>query len=58
MYAVTYLADISRVLTEIYLAKMIQRIYSWDTFVSQSLPPNDSGTVAVLDGCSLIFLFS
>lgn len=36
---------------------MIQRVYSWDTFVSQSSPPSDSGTVAVLDGCLLNLLF-
>jgi len=38
-------------------ADTIQRMYSWDTFVSQSVPPNDSGAVAVVDGCLLIYLF-
>ncbi|KAF9529755.1 Elongator complex protein 1 [Crepidotus variabilis] len=35
--------------------QVIQRNYSWDTFISHSQPPNDSGTVAVLDG-PLVFL--
>ncbi|KAF4620926.1 hypothetical protein D9613_000930 [Agrocybe pediades] len=33
---------------------IFQRIYSWDTFVSQTAPPNDSGTVAVLDGSTIL----
>ncbi|KAF8911562.1 IkappaB kinase complex IKAP component [Gymnopilus junonius] len=33
---------------------IIQRIYSWDTFISHSLPPNDSGIVAVIDGTKLL----
>ncbi|CAA7260510.1 unnamed protein product [Cyclocybe aegerita] len=32
----------------------LQRVYSWDTFVSPSMPPNDSGAVAVFDGSSIL----
>ncbi|KDR75591.1 hypothetical protein GALMADRAFT_1330461 [Galerina marginata CBS 339.88] len=35
-------------------SNMIQRMYSWDTFISQSLPPNDSGAVAVIDGSAIL----
>ncbi|KAF8963616.1 IKI3 family-domain-containing protein [Flammula alnicola] len=35
-------------------SQMIQRMYSWDTFVSLSPPPNDSGAVAVLDGSNIL----
>ena len=38
----------------------MQRIYSWDTFISSREPPYDSGAVAVVDGCTcyriLVFL--
>lgn len=34
--------------------QLIQRKYAWDTFVSRSQPPNDSGTVAVLDGSTIL----
>ncbi|OBZ69677.1 Elongator complex protein 1 [Grifola frondosa] len=33
---------------------VIQRTYSWDTFASPCTPPTDSGSVAVLDGTSLL----
>ncbi|KAJ3499885.1 hypothetical protein NLJ89_g10033 [Agrocybe chaxingu] len=32
----------------------VQRVYSWDTFVSPSRPPDDSGAVAVFDGPSIL----
>ncbi|KAK7057777.1 polymerase II transcription elongation factor [Favolaschia claudopus] len=35
-------------------SQIIRRIYSWDTCVSPTLPPNDSGTVAVLDGSKIL----
>lgn len=31
-------------------AQIIRRTYAWETFASSSFPPNDSGSVAVLDG--------
>ncbi|KAJ3555021.1 hypothetical protein NM688_g2799 [Phlebia brevispora] len=34
--------------------KMIRRSYVWDTFASGSNPPNDSASVAVLDGGSIL----
>ncbi|KAF7791354.1 hypothetical protein EIP86_002368 [Pleurotus ostreatoroseus] len=34
--------------------KLIRRSYVWDTFASSSHPPNDSATVAVLDGASIL----
>lgn len=33
-------------------AHVLQRIYSWDTFISSREPPYDSGAVAVVDGCT------
>ncbi|TCD69585.1 hypothetical protein EIP91_007007 [Steccherinum ochraceum] len=33
---------------------LIQRTYAWETFVSRSKPPVDSGSVAVLDGASIL----
>ena len=33
-------------------AQVLQRIYSWDTFISSKESPYDSGTVAVVDGCT------
>jgi hypothetical protein len=34
-------------------ADLIQRTYAWETFTSTGKPPDDSGPVAVLDGCKL-----
>ncbi|THG94781.1 hypothetical protein EW026_g6757 [Hermanssonia centrifuga] len=33
---------------------VIKRSYIWDTFVSRSKPPHDSGSVVVLDGASIL----
>ncbi|OSC96781.1 IkappaB kinase complex IKAP component [Trametes coccinea BRFM310] len=33
---------------------VIQRTYAWDTFASPSQPPVDSGSVAVIDGTSVL----
>ncbi|KAJ6534029.1 pol II transcription elongation factor [Mycena vulgaris] len=33
---------------------IIQRTYGWETCVSSTRPPNDSGTVAVLDGSKIL----
>ncbi|KAJ7478610.1 pol II transcription elongation factor [Mycena galericulata] len=35
-------------------SKIIQRTYGWETHVSPTRPPNDSGTVAVLDGSKVL----
>ncbi|CAK5281923.1 unnamed protein product [Mycena citricolor] len=35
-------------------SSIIQRIYGWETWSSPSSPPNDSGTVAVLDGSKVL----
>ncbi|KAG5640485.1 hypothetical protein DXG03_008338, partial [Asterophora parasitica] len=35
-------------------AELIQRSYAWETFVSPSAPPIDSGAVAVLDGTNIL----
>ncbi|KAJ7799963.1 pol II transcription elongation factor [Mycena olivaceomarginata] len=35
-------------------SQIIQRTYAWETFVSATRPPNDSGTVAVLDGSKIL----
>ncbi|KAJ7750119.1 pol II transcription elongation factor [Mycena maculata] len=35
-------------------SKIIQRTYGWETHVSLTRPPNDSGTVAVLDGSKIL----
>ncbi|KAG5650449.1 hypothetical protein H0H81_012203 [Sphagnurus paluster] len=34
--------------------EIIQRTYAWETFASPSVPPVDSGAVAVLDGTSIL----
>ncbi|KAJ6593195.1 Elongator complex protein 1 [Mycena capillaripes] len=34
--------------------KIIQRTYGWETCISCTRPPNDSGTVAVLDGSKIL----
>ncbi|GJE98183.1 IkappaB kinase complex IKAP component [Phanerochaete sordida] len=36
------------------VSEIIQRSYLWDTFASRSQPPNDSGSVAVLDGSQIL----
>ncbi|KAJ7672113.1 IKI3 family-domain-containing protein [Mycena rosella] len=33
---------------------IIQRTYAWETCISSTRPPNDSGTVAVLDGSKIL----
>ncbi|KAF8633329.1 hypothetical protein AX17_004501 [Amanita inopinata Kibby_2008] len=33
---------------------VITRTYDWETFVSNSQPPNDSGSVAVFDGATIL----
>lgn len=38
--------------SDISAAEIIQHTYSWETFTSPTLPPNDSGSVAVVDGCT------
>ncbi|PPQ93843.1 hypothetical protein CVT25_013552 [Psilocybe cyanescens] len=35
-------------------AHMMQRMYSWDTFISHSIAPHDSGAVAILDASSIL----
>ncbi|KAJ7935380.1 pol II transcription elongation factor [Mycena leptocephala] len=35
-------------------SKIILRTYAWETWVSSTRPPNDSGTVAVLDGSKIL----
>ncbi|KAI0686278.1 Elongator complex protein 1 [Cytidiella melzeri] len=35
-------------------SRVIRKKYVWDTFASTSRPPHDSGTVAVLDGSSIL----
>ncbi|KAJ7133724.1 pol II transcription elongation factor [Mycena crocata] len=35
-------------------SKIIQRTYGWETCASFTRPPNDSGTVAVLDGSKIL----
>ncbi|KAF7350896.1 polymerase II transcription elongation factor [Mycena sanguinolenta] len=35
-------------------SQIIQRTYAWETWVSTTRPPNDSGTVAVLDGSKIL----
>ncbi|KAF7362473.1 polymerase II transcription elongation factor [Mycena venus] len=35
-------------------SQIIQRTYAWETCVSTTRPPNDSGTVAVLDGSKIL----
>ncbi|KAJ7252430.1 IKI3 family-domain-containing protein [Mycena haematopus] len=35
-------------------SQIIQRTYAWETWVSATRPPNDSGTVAVLDGSKIL----
>ncbi|KAJ7125399.1 IKI3 family-domain-containing protein [Mycena epipterygia] len=35
-------------------SSIIQRTYGWETSVSSTGPPNDSGTVAVLDGSKIL----
>ncbi|KAI0076404.1 IkappaB kinase complex IKAP component [Panus rudis PR-1116 ss-1] len=34
--------------------QVIQRTYAWETYASRSKPPGDSGSVAVLDGASIL----
>jgi len=38
-------------------AQVLQRIYSWDTFISSREPPYDSGAVAVVDGRTSLALY-
>ncbi|KAJ6497417.1 pol II transcription elongation factor [Mycena sanguinolenta] len=35
-------------------SQIIQRTYAWETWVSPTRPPNDSGSVAVLDGSKIL----
>ncbi|KAI0090814.1 pol II transcription elongation factor [Irpex rosettiformis] len=35
-------------------SEIIRRKYIWDTFISTSYPPHDSGTVAVIDGSTIL----
>ncbi|KAJ7188994.1 pol II transcription elongation factor [Mycena filopes] len=35
-------------------SKIIRRTYAWETCASSTRPPNDSGTVAVLDGSKIL----
>ncbi|KAK7691913.1 hypothetical protein QCA50_005318 [Cerrena zonata] len=35
-------------------SQIVERLYTWETFASISKPPQDSGSVAVLDGASIL----
>jgi len=44
-------------LSDISVAKVIYRTYAWDTAISPSKPPIDSGLVSVADGCEYFLAY-
>ena len=40
------------------VATLVEQTFAWDTIASRSAPPYDTGSVAVVDGCTFAFASS